>query len=214
MKMSSIATERVLERKQDMRLPILMIGFALVCAGCMTAPKYAPTLRYSLHFDAEIAKTESCGKTLGVRPLDYARPYKQKIVYRDPGNVVGEYTNEEWAELPRDFVTRALMDALTDSGRFADVGNASDITAPDYVLTGCIRKFDENRTAAQWTADCEIRLELRQQPDGNAVWSATLSASEMMASNDPTALADAMGKAVSKIIVEAGKGIADCRIAP
>jgi ABC-type uncharacterized transport system auxiliary subunit len=180
----------------------------------MTAPRYAPTLRYSLNANVETSQVASCGKTLGVRPLDYARPYKQKIVYRDPGNIVGEYTNEEWAELPRDFVTRAVTDALSSTGRFSDVGNASDITAPDYVLTGYIRKFDENRTGPAWTADCEVRLELRQQPDGNAVWGATLSASEKLAANDPTALADAMSKAVSKVIADASKGIAACKLVP
>lgn len=185
----------------------------LLLSGCLTGAKYEPTTRYVLQ--PEVAGTANTGassattsgKSLGIRRLEAARPYRQAIAYLDAGYVLGNYETAEWAELPSDTVTRALTDALAATGRFSDVGNAADMKVPDLILTGQVRRFEEVRTAEPWTAVCEVRLELRDGQNPVAVWSGTLSSSEPLERNDCSGLAAAMSKAVSKVVAEGVRAI-------
>lgn len=185
----------------------------LVLAGCVTT-SYTPTQRYLIVPEIKTAQAEPSGKSLGFRPLEPGQPYKQGIVYRETPYEIGYYADAEWAEMPRDVVTRALSDALAVSGRFSDVGDASNMRLPDLVLTGQLRKFDEVRMTEPWTAVCEVRIEVRSGSSENAVWAATLSASEPLASHEPGALAAAMSRAVSRIVEDAVAGIVATNLEP
>lgn len=189
---------------------LLIVAGISVAPGCFTGAPYQPTVRYTLETRCDVARAEPSGRSLGVRAVETALPYKQKIVFRDAGLVLGQYEHAEWSELPRDFVTRALMDAIIATGRFADVGDASDMAMPDLILTGYLRKFDEVRTAEPWAAECEVRLRLerREPKPAKALWEDTLSARVPLEHNHVSALADAMSKAVAKIVREAAEAIA------
>lgn len=180
----------------------------LLAGGCLTPSRVALPTRYLLTPACDVTKAQSSGLTLGIRPIEAARPYRQKIVYREAGHVLRECAGAEWAELPADVATRALTDALVATGRYTDVGNAADMRTPDLVLTAHLRKFDEVRTGNPWTAECEIRFELRNTNDAQSAWSATLSASEPLERNDPSALADAMSRALARVINQAANEIA------
>jgi len=181
----------------------LLLLLAALAAGC-TTPSYTRVTRYYLETGCANVTTASPGsKSLGIRPLLAARPYDQKVAYRMPDYTLGGDETIQWAESPRDTVTRALTDALSACGRFKDVGNAADIALPDWTLTGEVRRFDENRTRNPWTADCEIRLELRDTQSGEALWAETLSASVPMERNENGALPAAMSKAVSEVVSKA-----------
>ncbi|MBX7258038.1 MAG: ABC-type transport auxiliary lipoprotein family protein, partial [Candidatus Hydrogenedentes bacterium] len=117
----------------------------LAVAGCATR-SYTPTVRYTLTPEVTVPKSEPSEMTLAVRPMETARPYGQAIVYLDANNELGQYENVEWAELPRDTVLRTLMDAVIATGRFADVGIAQNMSQPDLILTGQLRRFDLDRT--------------------------------------------------------------------
>lgn len=188
-----------------MRLRYLMI-VPLLC-GCLTAPKLSPIHTYVVEPKPAVATAEPTGKTLGVRQLEASRPYREQIVYRDKGMTLGYFPNAEWAELPAQVVTRALKDALIQSGRFTDVGDAGDLVSPDYILTGQLREFDLVRSTEPWTANVEIRLELRGAMLPEIVWAQTLSAKENLKKDDVSALPAAMSKAVSGVIEEAVAGI-------
>ena len=174
----------------------------LVCSGCIGLNKPAPPLRYAIEPTPQIAKAENSGKSLAVRPLETARPYKQNVVYRD-GVELGMYSSVEWAELPGDAVTRALIDALIQSGRYADVARAVDLGLPDAVLTGQLRKFDLVRDTSPWSATCEIRLELRESAGRSLQWAKTLTASEPLETSSIESLPAAMNRAVTRCIEEA-----------
>lgn len=191
----------------------VMLALILTVVGCATMT-YTPTLRYLIAPEVKTTVAEPCGESLGFRPLEPGQPYKQGIVYRETPYEIGYYANAEWAEMPRDVVTRALSDALAASGRFSDVGNAADMRLPDFVLTGQLRKFDEVRMTEPWTATCEVRLEMRSSRDENAVWAATLSASEPLESHEPGALAAAMSRAVARIVEESVAGIVAANLEP
>ena len=178
------------------------LAIAVIAVGCATPAIMRPT-RYVLDARIEVTPVSAAEQTLGVRPLEPARPYKQKIVYRESEFELEDYELFEWAEMPRDVVTRALVDALVASRRFKDVGAPEDMALSDVVLTGQLRKFEENQMTDPWTAECEIRLELRETKNPQAVWAATLCAKESLAHNDPAALPAAMSRAVQKVVKEA-----------
>jgi len=186
----------------------LLAAAILLAGGCLTPSRVALPTRYLLTPACDVTKAQSGGLSLGIRPIEAARPYRQKIMYREAGLVLREYPGAEWAELPADVATRALTDALVATGRYTDVGNAADMRVPDLILTGHLRKFDEVRTANPWTAECEIRFELRNNNDTQSAWSVTLSASEPLERNEPSALAEAMSRALARVINQAANEIA------
>jgi len=179
----------------------------LIAAGCATA-RLVETTRYVLDVSVDVPKAATVDQSLGIRTIEPARPYKQKVVYRDAGFVLGSYDIIEWAEMPSDVITRVLTDALIATGRFRDVGDAVNLALPEFMLTGQLRKFDEVHTTDPWTAECEVRLELRGVQDAKAVWAATLSAKEPLERNDTSALPPAMNRAIAKIVQQAAEQIA------
>jgi len=185
-----------------MRRTIAAAGLAALCAGCVGLNKPAAPLRYAIEPKPAIAPAANSGKSLAVRPLEPARPYKQNVVYRQ-GPELGVYTTIEWAELPSDAATRALVDALAASGRFTDVAKAADVGIPDLILTGQLRKFDLVRDTEPWTAVCEVRLELRSGPERSFIWAKTLAASEPLATADNGSLPAAMNAALGRVIQDA-----------
>ena len=188
-----------------MRYGFLLI--TVIAIGCAT-PRYTPPTKYVLEPEVKVAEAQTLDKTLGIRSLLAARPYKQKVVYREKGFVLGDYSAVEWAELPADVLTRVLTDAIVATRRFRDVGDAADLVVPDFILTGELRKFDVVRTTDPWTAECEVRLELRETQQPQAVWAATLTESEPLERNEPSALPAAMSRAVERIVKRAAEAIA------
>jgi len=182
------------------------ILMAVLTTGCATR-SYEPPVQYALGPQVEVKAANPTAKTLGIRSLEAARPYRQQIVYRD-GLRLGQYANTEWAVLPSDAVTRALTDAIVATGHFADVGAAADMSKPDYILTGQVRKFDLQRDTEPWKAECEVRLEMREALGREAPYGETLSASVPLSSNDVSALPAAMSQAVATIVTEAANAIA------
>ena len=192
-----------------MRFKRIGVAFAilLAIAGCRGGT-YIATTRYTVDPVIDATPAEQTDRALGIRPLEAAEPYGLKVCFRDQGHVLGQYTHTEWAEYPRDTFTRALIDAVAATQRFKDVGDALYLARPDLMLTGELRKFDEVRTTNPWTALCEVRLELREALGSEALWAATLSASEPLERNDVSALAEAMSKAVARIVSQAAEEIA------
>lgn len=182
------------------------IALAIAIAGCATR-SYNPPTRYLLEPHAESIRVKPTIQTLAVRDLDPARPYREKIVYRD-GHQLGQYMTLEWAELPADVVTRTLSDAIRATGRFADVGPAPDVSQPDYTLTGSIRAFDLRKDMDPWMAVCEIRVEVRRSLSQEALYAETLTGAVPLESNDMAALPAAMSAAVAEVVTEAANGIA------
>ena len=64
-------------------------ALAMLCASCVGLNKPAPPLRYAIAPKPQIASVENSGRSLAIRPIEPARPYKQNIVYRK-GDELGE----------------------------------------------------------------------------------------------------------------------------
>lgn len=179
----------------------------LLLSACITAPSYTPIQHYAVVPTPEAAAESPSEIELAVRELNYAQIYKLPIVYRGDPYTVSHRSYEQWSELPRDTVTRALRDTLAATGYFADVGDASDIAAPDLVLTGELRRFDEMRAGAERYALCEVRIELRNIKSRNAVWAKTYRSEMAIEGTSGVALAEAMSQAVTGIVEEAAADI-------
>jgi ABC-type uncharacterized transport system auxiliary subunit len=186
---------------------IAWIAGVCLLAGCATT-QYTPTTRYRLDPVVDIKAGTPGEGSLGIRALIAARPYKQAIVSQDAGYVLSYSSHEEWSELPSATITRTLTDALAATKRFKDVGDAVNLAAPDYILTGELRKFDLDRAESAWSAVCEVRLELRKGMTREPVWAETLTASEPLPKNEVTALPAAMSRAVGKVVTQAATAIA------
>ena len=190
-----------------MRHLLLFMLILCLLGGCVSN-NAVPLVWYTLDPQPEIASCQKTPITLGLRPLFAAEPYERAIAYRDANLEVGYEENTEWAELPAVMVTRALTDALNASGRFADVGNAGDMTRPDWILTGEVRKFYEERSSATPSAYIEVRLEVREALGKNVLWTDTLSTREALAPPaDAAALAAAMNTALTQLITDATAAI-------
>lgn len=188
------------------RRTIILLAVLPLC-GCLTTPRISPVRLFPVEPQMNISAVESTALTLGVRPLLVARPYKSQMAYLDETQAIGYRVNEEWAENPGDIVTRAVLDALAATHRFQDAGNAADMARPDLIMTGEVRKFHENRNANPRTADVEVRFELREARENGSLWAATLSAQAPMEGDSAADLAQAMGRAVGRVVEMATEAI-------
>lgn len=180
----------------------------IALAGCLTPQDYTPVTQYTIAPDLSGLSVENgTGATLGIRRFGAAQPLKRDIFYRDPDLRVGNLLTAQWAENPADMMTRYVFDAATRSGRFKDVGLATDVAPPTYLLTGDLRRFDLDRTGETWTAVCQVHFELRTVSDSAAAWSETLTASVPLARNEVGALPQAMSDAASEVIRKALESI-------
>lgn len=188
-------------------LPTLVVSTLVLLSGCFGG-QYTPTNYYAIAPEVSVDAAASAGLSLAVQALDYVRIYKERMVYRDGEHRMGYHELDRWAELPRDAVTRSLVDALALSKRFTDVGYTHEVPRPDLILTGEIREFDEIRTTEPWIARCSIHLLLRERAGETFLWSETLTATRELETKDADGLAAAMGGALADVIAEATRKIA------
>ncbi len=190
---------------------ILGVTALMLLSGCLGPRQAAPVQRYAFTPEIVAPTVPETDYTLGLRPLVPALPYRLRMVYLEEQRRLGSLPLAEWAEQPAEAVTRALTDALAASGRFQDVGDAANMNRPDYILTGELRKFHENRTQEPWTAEIEVRLELRDATGTANPWSATLLETAAVDGADGAEAADfaaAMNKAIARLAGRTAKAIA------
>ena len=181
-----------------------LIALLGLVAGCLSAVPYTPIQRYGIVPNVDVQTREQAVGPLAIRPLEYAQQYSLLMVYRPDEFTVLYQDTEHWAEPPRDSVTRALRDALATTGFFSDVGSASDVPLPEYILTGHLRRFDEMRTTSPPHALCEVRIEVRENArPARVLLAKTYRESRAMNENSASAFAEAMTSCVSTIVEQA-----------
>ena len=188
------------------RITFIVTLAALAAAGCIR-PDVRPTVSYIIEPEISVSSVSQTERTLGVRPLSAPVLYKRHMLYTR-GLQVYHYPHSEWAMNPEDVVTRAIMDAITATNRFSDVGDASDVNRPDLILVGELRRFEADRDATPPEAVCEIRLELRETFGTRLLWADTLVARVPLQDDAASAVPPAMSEAVSQVANEAATEIA------
>lgn len=179
----------------------------LLLTGCLSAPTIERTRYYTITPKIEVEQTASTAFTLGVRPLFTSRTYGPAMAYLDQGNLLAYRQHNEWAESPAAVVTRAVVDGLAASGRFADVGNAADMVRPDFILTGELRIYQENRTELPACAELEVRLEMRPTLAQGVLYAETIRETEALLEDNSQAFATAMNIAVNRFASRAATAL-------
>ena len=185
-----------------------LLGSTVLLSSCLSGSKLNQTQQFLVEPTAQIEKVAATPHTLGVRPLVGARVYTLSMLFTDADGALVPYADAAWAEAPANAVTRALRDAVQQTGRFADAGDAAEMARPEYALTGELRKFHEDRSVTPPRAVVEVRLELRQALGAKLLWADTLNATVPLSGNKPSDLAAAMTKAVAELSTHAAAGIA------
>jgi ABC-type uncharacterized transport system auxiliary subunit len=183
---------------------------ALCVAGCLTPGAVQLQPQYLLAPAPKVPTAPPSTVTLGVRAFAAARPCQslQMAWHRPEEARIAYHAEGQWAEMPAATVTRAITDALAETARFADVGNAAELIRPDWLLTGELRRFYEMRAGDARMAEIELRLELRTARDKALLWAETLRAETPMNAATPQALAEAMQAALASIAERAATAIA------
>ncbi len=205
------------------RIAILIyspLALMLLLTGCMTTRTVEPLAYYTLNPQISVEPGQETSATLGIRPLMSARPYNLAMAFQRDDHVLSYRAYDQWAEQPSAVLTRAIRDSLLASNRFADVGLATEMSRPDYLLTGEVLKFHEQISADQNTAELAVRIEIRKARDVELLLAETFqrivpisaSTGDATAYNTREAFAVAMNSAIEELAVELGARIAELTI--
>ncbi len=190
-----------------MRRVLIPLLLGVVAAmGCIR-PSVTPTVRYTLTPEIAVAQAPPTERSLGIRRLRASALYRTPILYAQ-NHQIHPYPFSEWAMNPEDMVTRAITDAISATGRFRDVGDASNINRPELMLVGELRRFEADRDGNPVEAVCEVRLELRETFGTNLLWAKTLTARVPLTEDRVAALPSAMSQAVAQVANMAAREIA------
>ncbi len=184
---------------------IPLMGLLALATGCLSTPTIAPTQYYTLNVETRVTGGTPTSKTLGIRPLASARPYKLEIAYTAEPNRLSYFPRAEWAEAPSIVINRALKDSIRALGAFVDVGDAADMVRPDYILTGELRRFEADYTGTEPRVVVEVALAIRSTSGPGTLWEGLANAEAPLPPNDSStehvaAVAQAMSEAVSMLI--------------
>ena len=205
-----------------MNVPLSRRGFLggvpLLLAGCLSTPTITPARYYTLNIDARPEPAPPSDRTLGIRPLAGARPYKLDVAYKSGANRLEYFTHAEWAETPPAVVGRALTDGIRATGMFKDVGDAADMSRPDYILTGELRRFEADYTVSPPSAVVELSVAIRPTTLTGTFWEGLVRADSPIAGlemeKNADAIASAMAEAVSALILDVCARIRGSATAP
>ena len=187
---------------------LALLAMSVMLGGCLSAGDVALKRQFLLAPTIAAAPAQATPHTLGLRPLSAARPYTLSMLYADADGALLPYSEVFWAEQPAAAVGRALRDALAASGRFADVGDAAEMSRPRYLLTGELRVFHEDRAVSPAVARIVVKLELREARADGQLWSGTVSAEKALEADSPTAYAKAMTVALEDLAARAANAVA------
>lgn len=193
-------------------LGLLLVATATL-AGCLTAATIAPTRYFTISPRITVDAVNNSGKSLGIRPLTGAKPYKLAIAYTAADNRLAYFHDAEWADLPAIMVNRALTDGLIKSGGFAEVDDAANIARPGLILTGELRRFEADYNRETPAAVVEIICIVRDTQTDTSLWQGYVTAETALASagGDENrhseaaleAVAEAMSTSVAQVVTEA-----------
>lgn len=150
--------------------PLTLLFVCLALSGCLTGGTIQAMRYYTVAPKPVITPGANTGKSLGVRPLIGAKPYKAAIAFAAEDNRLGYYQNAEWADLPATTVNRALVDGLIQLGAFSEVDDAANMSRPDLILTGELRRYEADFTRETPAAVVEVSCTLRDQISGASLW--------------------------------------------
>lgn len=191
----------------------LLVTTTATISGCLTATTISPARYYTITPEIAVKAIASSEKSLGIRPLIGAKPYKLAIAYTAEDNRLAYYQNAEWADLPATMVNRALTDGLIKLEGFSEVDDAANIARPNYILTGELRRFEADYNREVPAAVVEIICIIRDTESGTSLWQGYLIGDSPLPAGEEGAslhsdtslagVAEAMSDSVASVVQQA-----------
>src|ERR1700730_18002406 len=161
---------------------------ALLSSGCGAA---RPIKYYQLTVPGDMTQTSEANAlpvTLLVGPLGGSHLYREDhIVYSTPGENMGMYDSQRWAEPPTEMMQEILFRELRASGRYRTVNTLRSNARGDFILQGRLYDFKEVSTNPL-VARVAVEYELRDMKSGATVWSHYYSHDEPAGGQDVSAV--------------------------
>ena len=180
---------------------------ALLSSGCGAA---RPIKYYQLTVPSDLAPATDPSPfpiTLLVGPLTGSHLYREDhIIYSMPGENMGMYESQRWAEPPTEMMQDVLFRELRASGRYRTVNTLRSNARGDFILQGRLYDFKEV-SANPLVARVAVEYELREMKSGATVWSHYYSHDEPAGRKDVSAVVAALDRNVQGIAAQIKSGL-------
>jgi ABC-type uncharacterized transport system auxiliary subunit len=180
---------------------------ALLSSGCGAA---RPIKYYQLTVPGDLAPAADPSPfpiTLLVGPLTGSHLYREDhIIYSTPGENMGMYESQRWAEPPTEMMQDVLFRELRASGRYRTVNTLRSNARGDFILQGRLYDFKEV-SAKPLVARVAVEYELREMKSGTTVWSHYYSHDEPAGGKDVSAVVAALDRNVQGIAAQIKAGL-------
>jgi len=181
---------------------LLMIAAVVSLAGCGSSPDIR---YYRLSWEtAGVPRAEqSSGIVLAIDVLVGDAAYEDpRIVYRTSPYRLDYYYYHRWTSPPGVLVSDFLRAAYAETGYFKSVVSGFSPEAPIF-LSGRVAAFEEvDVEPRKWLARVQLDLHLRSAETGDILWTRTITAEEPVGELTPEGLAEALSRAVGRIVAE------------
>ena len=186
--------------KNRMTTILLAMAVLMILAGCGGAVKY-PSY-YTLHVPAppDPPLAEGVHASLAVHEFREPSYLRQGIVYKTSPEQIGFYNYDRWAGDPREFVTNAIEDRLSASGKFARVTLYDGHSDIDFVLSGNLEKLEEIDYEGGVKVEVAISAQMVRLSTGETVWTNSVSEVGIVAKRDVPAVVAEMNRTMDRAI--------------
>jgi len=182
---------------KNLAIASLVVIFLLLsgCSSPVRQPKYY-TMSLAPKLDPP-APASPHPVTIAVRRFETA-PYLRQggIAYRERSDEVDFYQYHRWATEPGVAVSRAIVDSLRASGRFADVHPYDTHGRADYLLIGNVERLDELDFGSELQVAAALSAELIDLRTGQVVWSGKASQTLKVEHRDVYSVVEGLSNAV------------------
>ena len=181
----------------------LVMGLLVAAVGLSACGGSAPEIKhYRLDVATQRVQAEAGDKpVLGIEPFTADAAYDEpQIAYRDTPYQLNYYYYHRWAATPGLLVTDALRRGYESTGEFKSVTSGLT-TRSDVVLSGHIAAIEEvDVSEDKWIGRLVLELRLRDARTGDLLWSQVFEEQEALEERTPAGLAEAMSKALTRIV--------------
>ena len=183
------------------------VAGALLSSGCGAA---RPIKYYQLTVPGDMTQATDANAlpvTLLIGPLSGSHLYREDhIIYSTPGEHMGMYDSQRWAEPPTEMVQQVLFRQLRASGQYRTVNTLRSNARGDFILQGRLYDFKEVSTNPL-VARMAVEYELRETKSGATVWSHYYSHDEPVGGKDVSAVVAALDRNVQAIVGQVKVGL-------
>lgn len=214
MRLKKIGKPPLLKNRSDAKLGLLLAVVAIAVSACMgqsSPPK--PIYYYTLDYPSPaIRLNHQLPAVLRVERFAVSPPFHtQRIIYAGKGSNRNSYAFHQWIAPPGELLPYFLARDLRKTNGFKAVLTPGTSLAATHSLHGWVEEYIEKDGSTSCTAELTIHISLinnmNADPSAKIMLQKRYHGSERCSSKTPAALAESMGKAVSKVSSEIARDI-------